>query len=413
MTADLKTFIRRAMARGERIDVGQFRLLNLNAVREQAGENWPSVKKKALVAGTQFLAKRLDEDDAVIPCEEGFLVLFASAPDNPADMLAALSEALMRFFLGSPDTADLSIETEASRVDASDITQLAATRVATAPDMDADARRSRTQPPMEPEARLPRSCPVTECEEDSVIAQYRPLWDAQKQLLAANACLAKVVIGGRALEGRRAIATRMSRVSQMDLDSCAIDAATAMLLALARKQKRMTLRVAIHASCWANDTHRATLLDTINGLPAPLRKSLLVRIDGLSDQPAKQAAALAELGKHGVGLMAEIPFGETELGAFAQSGVSLFSCASPPPMNANSEGLMDHDARALNQMVKAAAALKAATYLHDVRDLHVLKAAMASGVRFFSGQTVVADRAAPAPGQALSMIDLYRMHKAA
>ncbi|WP_295692411.1 hypothetical protein, partial [uncultured Maricaulis sp.] len=186
-----------------------------------------------------------------------------------------------------------------------------------------------------------------------------------------------------------------------------------MITAFARKQKRIRLRIALHASCWADRDHRARLSARIETMPAPARKSLLVRIDGLTDQPQSQAEALAELGELGVGLMAEIPFGETELEAFAACPVSLFSCASPAPTNANSEGMMDHDARALKQMVKAAAARKAATYLHDVRDLLVLKAAMASGVRFFSGQSVVPDRTSPAPGQALSMVDIYRMHKAA
>ncbi|WP_417486939.1 hypothetical protein [Maricaulis sp.] len=411
MTADLKSFIRRALARGERIDAGQFRLLNLDAVREQAGENWPSARKKIMTAGQQFLSRRLHDDDAVIPCEEGFLVLFASPPDDPAAFLAELGNALMAFFLGSPETKAMAIETQASRVNASEISQLAASTASPAkPPVPSPPPRSA---PDEDNIPLPRSRPVSECEEESVIAQYRPLWDAQRQLLAANACLAKVVIGGRALEGRRAIATRMSTARQFDLDQCAINAAIEMITALVRKQKRMTLRVGLHADSWRDRDQRAALTGAIERLPVPLRKSLLVRIDGLSDQPRLQAEALAALAPLGVGLMAEIPFGECELDDYAGKGVSLFSCACPPPTNANSEGMMDHDARALNQMVKAAAELKAGTYLHDVRDLLVLKAAMASGVRFFSGQSVVADRATPAPSQSLSMVDLYRMHKAA
>jgi len=413
MTADLKTFIKRAMSRGERIDVGQFRLVNLTAVREKAGENWPTAKKKVFTAGTQFLARRLSENDAVIPCEEGFLVLFAETPEDPAAFLAELGDALMAFFLGAPETSGLGIESEASRVAADEITQLATMTASPPPAPKAAPKAAPAAAEIPKPAQMPRSRPVSECEDEDVLAQYRPLWDAQKQSIAINAALAKVVVGGRALEGRRAISTGMSKISQIDLDMCALDAAIGMITAFARKQKRIRLRIALHASCWADRDHRARLSARIETMPAPARKSLLVRIDGLTDQPQSQAEALAELGELGVGLMAEIPFGETELEAFAACPVSLFSCASPAPTNANSEGMMDHDARALNQMVKAAAARKAATYLHDVRDLLVLKAAMASGVRFFSGQSVVPDRTSPAPGQALSMVDLYRMHKAA
>ena len=111
--------------------------------------------------------------------------------------------------------------------------------------------------------------------------------------------------------------------------------------------------------------------------------------------------------------MAEIPFGETGLEMFDGIGISLFSCASPPPVNANSEGLLDHDAKALNRMVKAGLALKAASYLHDVRDLLVLKAGMTSGIRFFSGQAVIPDRSSPSSAQPLSIVDICRVHKAA
>jgi len=412
MTADLKTFIKRAMARGEHIDVGQFRLLNLTAVREQAGENWPSVRKRVFTTATQFLAKRIGKDDAVLPCEEGFLVFFATAPDDPATFLAELSDALTAFFLGGPETTAIAVEGEASQVSAGEIQQLAAPPskpVASAPAAKPDAPRKSAVD----KRPLPRSRPVSECEDDSIIAHYRPLWDAARQAMAANACLAKVVIGGRALEGRRAIATHMSKVSHADLDNCVAATAVEVIQTLLRKQKRMMLRIALHETSLADRDSRKALIKTIERLPETARKILLVRIDGLSDAPAAQAAALTELGELGVRLMAELQFGDTEIADFANCDVSLFSCASPAPSNANSEGLMDHDARALNEMVRAAAALKAATYLHDVRDLHVLKAAMASGVRFFSGQAVIEDRATPAPAKPLSMVDLIRMNKAA
>jgi hypothetical protein len=400
MAADLKTFIRRALAAGERIDVGQFRLLNLAAVQERAGENWPSVRKKVFTAATQFLVNRLGADDAVIPCEEGFLVLFAKAPDDPAAVLAALNDALMTFFLGDPETRPLAVESTASRVDADDITNL--------------AQAAKPAPAEAPALRpLPRTRATSECRENEVIAHYRPIWDAQKQAVAFNACLPKVVIGGRALEGRRAISTGMDKASQFELDACALGAAIEMILAMASRQKRIRLRVAIHASCWSDSVQRAELMAILDTLPVPLRKRLLVRIDGLSGQLAAQASALAELAPSGVGLMAEIPFGETGLEIFDGVGVSLFSCSAPSPVNANSEGLLDHDTKALNRMVKAGIALKAASYLHDVRDLLVLKAGMTSGIRFFSGQAVIPDRTSPSPTQPLSIVDICRVHKAA
>ena len=96
------------VARGERIDVGQFRLVNLAAVREKAGDHWPSAKKKVFAAGTQFLAKRLSDDDAVIPCEEGFLVLFAEAPDDPATLVRIVSAVSVTACGATPSNSDSS-----------------------------------------------------------------------------------------------------------------------------------------------------------------------------------------------------------------------------------------------------------------------------------------------------------------
>ena len=111
--------------------------------------------------------------------------------------------------------------------------------------------------------------------------------------------------------------------------------------------------------------------------------------------------------------MVEVPFGDIELDEFADLDVRLFGWRCKPPSNQNSAGLMDHDMSALKRFVDAAAQLGADTYLQDVRDLYVLKNARDSGIRYFSGQAVISDRQKPAPAQPLSMVDIYRTHKAA
>ncbi|MCR9267565.1 MAG: hypothetical protein NXI03_08335 [Alphaproteobacteria bacterium] len=43
----------------------------------------------------------------------------------------------------------------------------------------------------------------------------------------------------------------------------------------------------------------------------------------------------------------------------------------------------------------------------------IIARARDAGIRYFSGQAVITDRQIPAPNQALSMMDIYRTHKAA
>ena len=158
---------------------------------------------------------------------------------------------------------------------------------------------------------------------------------------------------------------------------------------------------------------REEILRRFNALPENVRNAFRVRIDGMTEDVSNMAKALDEIGRTGVGLMAELPFGEIDVTGFEDVEIDLFGWRCKPPSNANSSGLMDHDTTALKRFVAAAAAQGADTYLQDVRDLYVLKSARDAGIRYFSGQAVITDRHIPAPNQALSMMDIYRTHKAA
>ena len=109
MSIDLNTILKAVLADKKKVDIGQFQLLNLDRIREASGENWPTMKKKIFEAASHFIEKRLKIKHIIVPCEEGFLIIFAEHAENIADEVEKITEELIAFFLGNPDLPDLEV----------------------------------------------------------------------------------------------------------------------------------------------------------------------------------------------------------------------------------------------------------------------------------------------------------------
>ncbi len=400
LNTELKTRLKAALAGRSDISVGQFKLIGLNEVREQAGEAWARIKSRVFTAAAQLIERELTSRDVVLPAGDGFLVVLADPAAVVTERLEAIAQRLKDFFLGHPDTKTLSVSASAGRLDAGTLTALADRTDAAG---SAGERR-----------QVPRAKQVDDDRSDGALsAWFRPVWDGRNQVIAGNASRPKVWVGGRPLDGRRVAETRMVPVDQSAIDHLAQTAGFDALMRSIRAKSPTQIYLSIHAQSWKSRTDREEILGRFNALPDNVRSAFRVRMDGMGDDVAAMASALQEIGRTGVGLMAELPFGDMDLSGFDGIDVDLFGWRCKPPSNANSSGLMDHDTNALKRFVAAAAAAGAETYLQDVRDLYVLKSARDAGIRFFSGQAVIADRQIPAPSQPLSMVDIYRTHKAA
>ena len=404
LNTELKTRLKAALAGRSDIDVGQFKLIGLSEVREQAGEAWARIKSRVFTAAAQLIERELTSRDVVLPAGDGFLVVLADPAAVVTERLEAIAQRLKDFFLGHPETRGLSVAASAGSLDARALTALAERSQAMVPGSGPDADRR----------QIPRNKPAAEDRSDGALsAWFRPVWDGKNQVIAGNASRPKVWVGGRALDGRRVAETRMVPVNQTAIDHLAQTAGFDALMRSVRAKSSTQIYLSIHADSWASRADREEILGRFNALPENVRRAFRVRIDGMGQDLKSMAAALTELGRSGVGLMAELPFGELDLSDFDGLGISLFGWRCQPPSNANSSGLLDHDTAALKRFVAAASDLDAETYLQDVRDLYVLKSARDAGIRFFTGQAVIADRQMPAPAQPLSMVDIYRTHKAA
>ena len=403
MSIDLNSILKAVLAEKQKVDIGQFQLLNLDRIKEASGENWPAMKKKIFDAASHFIEKRLSIKHILVPCEEGFLIIFAEHADNIAEEVENITEEMIAFFLGNPDLPDLEVACDAQAVSPGELAQIA-TATSTPP-----RAKSPDIPSMDALPPLHELGPGAE----DAQACFRPIWDAERQAITANLCFTKVHVEGRLIEGRRAIETRMSNIDHLTLDLVSARSAFQAFLAFFKKKKRNIFAISIHETTLLNAESRARFLDCLSGVPEVARKSFWLRLEAADIPHGNAFPALEEFSAQGFSLMLDQPFGQAELSSFEDRGVTVFSARALRPANMESEGMLDHDTAALNNAVRAAGALSAPFLLDDVRDLKTLKQAMACGVRMLCGTGLVPEATRPSPLRPLSIVDLCRIAKAA
>ena len=98
---DIARKARNAAREGGLIDTAQVRLRGLAEVQASAGPNWPRLKKRAREGTIALIEDHLEPDDLVVPCGDGFLVIFANAHATQIEARCiAIREGLVHFYLG-------------------------------------------------------------------------------------------------------------------------------------------------------------------------------------------------------------------------------------------------------------------------------------------------------------------------
>jgi hypothetical protein len=407
MSNDLNGFLRKALANKGQVDIGQFHLLNLDLLKARAGEHWPDRRRKVFEASTHFIEKRISNDNVLVPCSEGFLLIYDEASKMSKDDLEQLGQALEDFLLGSPELESIQVRSETKSVSTRELAGLADTTSTTA-----KPASSKTTDKPEPDNGRAKD-PVIEKPATPFKGFFHPIWDAGKQAISSNIAFTKYPIEGRMLDGRRVIELRMAPISHNELDAHTKISARDAFLASYQKKKPVSICVTVHYTSVSTEDARAAYLEPLMSIPEPVRKALTFKIDALPHEDPAALEALKQLHQFGARTVAQIPFGTIDLSAYENCGVSIFSMAAIRPPNHDTEGLLDHDCRALSIFAESAKRMKALTMLDEVRDMKTIKDAMTSGIRLFTGSTVLSDSPRPLPSGRLAMVDLYRMSKAA
>ncbi|WP_300553956.1 hypothetical protein [Maricaulis sp.] len=411
MGVDIKTVLKAALAGKTKVDIGQFQMLNVDEIKAAAGENWPKLRQRVVDTATHFIQKRLSTKHVTLACADGFLIVFADEIENPKEDIAEIREALIEFFLGSPDLPNLQLVTKTLAVSPEELVTLAGP-AKSKPPQPRPVAKVKAQPD-QPARKIPPPDRKPEPVAPGHKTTFLPIWDGQSQSVAANLCIAKVQVEGRWIDGRRALQTQMADTDHLTLDITAASQAVQNFTLAMRKKRKVAMAISLHETTLLDPAARDTFLDCFSALPEPVRKAFWLRLESADLNAADTARAVEPLQSLGYQILVERRFGDYDFSAFQELDVAQFACRALKPANAETEGMLDQDTTALNAVVGAARDRFATTFMDEIRDLKTLKQAMACGVRYMSGPGLLPEAGAPMPCRTLGIVDLCRMARAA
>jgi len=249
----------------KKVSLGQFQVINLDLIRTAAGERWNKVKSKIFDASEAFIARRIEANDAVFRCDEGFLVVFAHDHSEQAEKRTRdISDALNRFYLGDDVFRTLKISSRAMRLS---VDELAALFASEGVDEQAESPIG-TGVPLPADPAPP-----------PVKVVYEPVYDVERQAFVASFCLpVRRSIGQLRIGHLHTYPFDPHITAELDLEI------QALALEDLRENWRMGRRSAIcltpHFRTLNNALDRQRYFTALTALPGEIQPVVSVRIDG-------------------------------------------------------------------------------------------------------------------------------------
>jgi hypothetical protein len=392
MSVVLNAAIKKSLSEKGQLDVGQVQLLNMDMVKIAAGAGWPAMRKKIFEASAGFIEKRIRKDDMLIPCEEGFLLIFADATEEEANhRMERLGVQMREFFLGTPVLSSLGLKCEAKSVTTEEFVELAGGLS------------------KEPEKKL-----VPMPEHEVFKAGFRPFWDSQKSVIGGNLCEPLVEAEDRDRLARDLVGARLIRNSQAELDVFTAKTAIAALRQLGQDKALAPIRFTVHFETIFAADARSAYLSVLGVVPKPMRRYFQVVLDCPPLEKKETRIILRELREFGVSIVLQPELADPDLARFEDCGLAILAVDAPRPDERDAmEGMLDRHKGQLARFVEAAKRQRAWTHVDAARDVKTVKDAAGCGARFIAGPAIGDHVERPVPGKPFSLIDLAQHRKAA
>lgn len=241
--ADVVERLRAAAHEDREIDAAQLHLINLHEIIENAGPHWPLVKDRIRLGSMGFLRGCLDDKDIVIPCGDGFLVIYAHGEVEALKQRSReLHALLLEFYLGQDGLKALKVDVEHHRAAAHDIGALLG------------------QGPAPAAVSASAATPM-----------FAPIWSARGKIVASYICAPPFYDEGFAADGVHAAD------HYAEWDMAFLDAAHAALAAEA-PPPRPGIGVSVHSSTLHARAARGAYLERLARVPPELARRLFVKI---------------------------------------------------------------------------------------------------------------------------------------
>lgn len=257
--------IRQLATNGQTIDVAQFQFIGLEAVKAAYGDRWPAERERVSEVARAFVRKRVRDEDVLIPCESGFVVVFGALDSMDAAMTAhSIGNSLNSFFLGE-DGGKFKVEVSHQSVSPADLGRFMSG--VKAADMSS--------------ARRGEILPGAAADQSGFTLRFQPVWDAKHEAVTAWFTEALDSVSGDRIPGYRFENDVATRRPFVEIDDVSLRASEVVLKKLFASGRKAMLGVSIHVSSLVKLESRARILNTLAQLDAELLRYRIIRLSGV------------------------------------------------------------------------------------------------------------------------------------
>ncbi|MBI1235475.1 MAG: EAL domain-containing protein [Alphaproteobacteria bacterium] len=361
-----------------KIDVCQIQFINLEMVREHAGDRWISLRNKVFNIGEFFISKRMDDRDVVLRCKDGFIVVFYdSSPPPPVERAEDVSLQLNEFFIGEAAFQHLKISCRHLKLDQSEITAFLASQGASLSGLTGNSEKTLSSP----------AAPGFLSNAEVI---FEPVWDSTREAVTTNMALARGVCPetGIRLTGRQLCIGEHERRNMADYDLFVLRATISELGKLFSDHRRAAFSIPIHLQTMLQRDARMEYFSQLREASETMRKLLFFYVEGIAPgTPVSQAEdVFGSLRPLVSGAMAKLGFGVTELSMLDYCKPQLVGWELPGNSAGNELPAIQHSR--ICGLVRAANARKLKTFLTGVSSMEALRECASIGITFLAGKAI-------------------------
>jgi hypothetical protein len=362
----------RAAARGDGlIETAQVKLVGLDDVRIAAGARWPRMREHVREGSLRIISQRIGADDAVIPCGDGFLVVFADASSEETKARCAeIHDALIGFYLGEEALRDLRANVERETVSAKHLAQFMS---AETPHAHTPPRRTQLQP-----------------------GRFWPVWSARHLAVATYLCAPAITSAEAMRHGYSAGFLEKAAHEErdyLDLDLCLLEQACT-----AAEAGAAPIGLTVHVTTLQARKSRMIYLEHLAANASPAHQRMFVTIAEI--EPGAPLMSLTEwttaLKQYVPRVALELHHTDRAIGALASTG-AWAAGYHLPAARVNSSTEVRTSLNELDGWCRALRRQGLMSFISGFQDAAFLDLAGYSDLGFASGEKLWPSQAQPGP----------------
>lgn len=251
------------------LPAAQVQFLNIGELAARSGRHWPAVNDRIRTGSLSYIRACLDADDLVIPCDDGFLVLFAEGDSaSHAARSLELQSTLAAFYFGEEGLETLKVQVDPRQLNGGDIRTIV------------DSRRSDAEAP---------------AQQGAYDIVFWPIWAAKAELIALHLCAPNYCDQGVVRCGYDRgfrLSARHADTDFVQLDLNILQSASAALAQLLVRSPASVVGAAVHVTTLRRRPALRDYLHALQGIPLSTRQRMVLKIAEI--EPGTPTASLIE-----------------------------------------------------------------------------------------------------------------------